>query len=95
MAKLNISQAAKLYGKDWKTVKRHISKGMLTQEDSGLVDMSELIRAYGEPKNSASPTPENDNKAMPDHDSPKIEELFGQQIRTLEGQVEDLREVKR
>jgi len=92
MAKLNISQAAKLYGKDWKTIKRHISKGTLAQEDSGLVDMAELVRAYGEPKNNASPIPKNDNKAMPDYTSPKIEALIGQQIKTLERQVEDLRE---
>jgi len=92
MAKLNISQAAKLYGKDWKTIKRHIRKGTLTQEDNGLIDMAELVRAYGEPKNNASPIPKNDNKVMPDHTSPKIEALVGQQIKTLERQVEDLRE---
>ena len=92
MAKFNISQAAKLYSKDWKTIKRHIAKGKLSQESDGLIDMAELIRAYGEPKSNAPPTPENNNKAMPDYASPKIEELFGRQVKMLERQVEDLRE---
>ena len=92
MAKLNISQAAKLYGKDWKTIKRHIKKGRVTQDKKGLIDTSELIRAYGEPKIHASPTPENGNTAMSDHASSKVEELFGQQISLLEQQVIDLRE---
>lgn len=92
MAKLNISQAAKLYGKDWKTVKRHIEKGTLSQGNDGLIDMAELVRAYGEPVATTSPTPEEDNRATPENASPEIKELFGQQIRLLERQVEDLRE---
>jgi hypothetical protein len=52
MAKLNLSQAAKVTGKNRTTIWRHINSGKLSAERNrdGLpfVDTSELIRVYGE-----------------------------------------------
>jgi hypothetical protein len=52
MAKVNLSQAAKLTGKNRTTIWRHIDSGKLSieRDRDGLpfVDTSELIRVYGE-----------------------------------------------
>jgi hypothetical protein len=52
MAKVNLSQAAKLTGKNRTTIWRHINSGKLSidRDRDGLpfVDTSELIRVYGE-----------------------------------------------
>ncbi|MGP1835385.1 hypothetical protein ACTTBA_20115 [Shewanella frigidimarina] len=52
MAKVNLSQAAKLTGKNRTTIWRHIHSGKLSieRDRDGLpfVDTSELIRVYGE-----------------------------------------------
>lgn len=58
MAKLNLSQAAKVTGKNRTTIWRHINSGKLSagRDRDGLpfVDTSELIRVYGELKDSAT-----------------------------------------
>ncbi len=68
MAKLNISQAAKLFGVHRSTVQRHIKEGKLSsesQEDGQkLIDMSELVRVYGEPKNPATSATVSHDGAM-------------------------------
>lgn len=52
MAKVNLSQAAKLTGKNRTTIWRHVHSGKLSieRDRDGLpfVDTSELIRVYGE-----------------------------------------------
>jgi hypothetical protein len=62
MAKLNLSQAAKVTGKNRTTIWRHINSGKLSSERDrdGLpfVDTSELIRVYGELTSIATGTPE-------------------------------------
>jgi len=47
MAKVNISQAARLVGKSRTTIHRKINKGELSIQ-GGLIDTSELIRTFGE-----------------------------------------------
>jgi len=56
MAKLTLIEAARLYGKSRSTLYRHARKGKLSTEkrtrggvDVNVVDMAELVRAYGEP----------------------------------------------
>lgn len=48
-----ITEAAKLYGKQRKTLYRHIESGLLSAGLRGdgkrVIDLSELIRCYGEP----------------------------------------------
>lgn len=58
--KLNVSQAAALYEKSRNTLYQAIKKGKLSKDNDGLLDFSELIRVYGEPKkrlNSFKPAP--------------------------------------
>lgn len=50
--KLKISQAAALYQKSRNTLYQAIQKGILSKDQDGLLDLSELIRVYGEPKTS-------------------------------------------
>lgn len=51
---LTIPQVAKLYGKHRSTVHRHIEAGRLScgfrGDGTRVVDMAELVRCYGEPK---------------------------------------------
>jgi stress-induced morphogen len=45
---LTISAAAKLYGKSRATLYKAIDSGVLSQSNDGKVNLSELIRVYGE-----------------------------------------------
>lgn len=62
MAKLNLSQAAKVTGKNRTTIWRHINSGKLSAERDRdgmpFVDTSELLRVYGELRNNATPAAE-------------------------------------
>lgn len=53
-----ISEAAKLYGKQRKQLYRHMESGKLSSRFRGdgkrILDLSELIRCYGEPPRSVS-----------------------------------------
>ena len=64
MAKINLSKAAELVGKDRTTIWRHVKSGKLSIERDAdrlpFVDTSELIRVYGEIKLNATQYPEND-----------------------------------
>lgn len=55
---MTITEAAKLYGKQRKTLYRHINAGRLSCSVRGdghrVIDLSEMIRCYGE-----APTPVN------------------------------------
>ncbi len=73
MAKLNLSQAAKVTGKNRTTIWRHINIGKLSserdREGMPFVDTSELIRVYGELKQPATPEKENEqHKATPQYE---------------------------
>jgi hypothetical protein len=58
MAKLNLSQAAKVVGRNRTTLWRHINSGKLSSErdrdGNPWVDTSELMRVYGELKTVAT-----------------------------------------
>ena len=58
MAKVNLSKAAKLVGKNRTTIWRHIKIGKLSSEKNRdglpMVDTSELIRVYGEMREIAT-----------------------------------------
>jgi hypothetical protein len=77
MAKVNLSQAAKLTGKNRTTIWRHIHSGKLSieRDRDGLpfVDTSELIRVYGELEPIATDTPEK----KPHEATHSYEELIG------------------
>jgi hypothetical protein len=54
--KLNISQAATLYKKSRNTLYQAIQKGILSKDHDGFIDLSELMRVYGEPKKGSKST---------------------------------------
>lgn len=90
MAKLNLSQASKLVGKNRTTLWRHISSGRLSAENDRngkpLVDTSELLRVYGEFEKNATPQKEE----MQHHATPSYEELLTL-IKELKKEQEEMK----
>lgn len=76
MAKLNLSQAAKVVGKNRVTLWRHINAGKLSAErdhdGNPLVDTSELLRVYGVLKQDATHKLEKKQH----NETPSYEELL-------------------
>lgn len=106
MPELNLSQAARLYGKSRMTLHRHCGSGRVTSRlsDDGqrLIDLSELIRAYGEPPHGVTPdTPPDASQRDSLGDTPKSErdELLLRELQALREQVtqlqEEVRELRR
>lgn len=106
MPELNLSQAARLYGKSRMTLHRHCRSGRVTSRvsDDGqrLIDLSELIRAYGEPPNSVTPdTPsEASRRYTPGNTLPnERDNLLLRELQALREQVtqlqEEVRELRR
>jgi hypothetical protein len=91
MAKVNLSQAAKLTGKNRTTIWRHIHSGKLSIERNrdGLpfVDTSELIRVYGE----LEPIATVEDKEKPHQATHSYEELIGliEQLRKEQLEMKD------
>ena len=106
MPELNLSQAARLYGKSRMTLHRHCSSGRVTSRlsDDGqrLIDLSELIRAYGEPPNRVTlDTPAASSRRDTPGDIPHSErdDLLLRELQALREQVtqlqEEVRELRR
>lgn len=95
MAKLTIGRMANLYGLHRSTLHEAVAKGRVTAGLDGkgqkVIDLSEMIRVYGEPPRPTqhSPTPSPDtNPTLPiDALHPLLEEL-----RLLREEVRELRE---
>lgn len=98
MAKLTIGRMANLYGLHRSTLHEAVAKGRVTAGLDGkgqkVIDLSEMIRVYGEPPGSTrhSPTPSPDTSPTPFFDAlhPLLEEL-----RLLREEVRELRETMR
>lgn len=99
MPELNLSQAARLYGKSRMTIHRHCRAGRITSRlsDDGqrLIDLSELIRAYGESPNPV--TPDTSSKAsqrytLEDTKKSMRDDLLLREIQALREQVTQLQE---
>ncbi len=100
MPKFNLSQAARLYGKSRMTLHRHCDAGRLSSvlSDDGqrLIDLSELIRAYGEPPSYKTPnTPQKLPRRYTQHerDTLLLNELqaLRDQVTALQQEVSELR----
>ncbi|MDZ7786004.1 MAG: hypothetical protein U5L95_02675 [Candidatus Saccharibacteria bacterium] len=99
MPELNLSQAARLYGKSRMTIHRHCRAGRITSRlsDDGqrLIDLSELIRAYGEAPNPV--TPDTTSKAsqrytLKDTQKSMRDDLLLREIQALREQVTQLQD---
>jgi len=92
MTKLNLSQAAKVVGKNRVTLWRHINTGKLSAErdrdGNPLVDTSELLRVYGELKKPA--TPSNNKKQQ--SETPSYDELL-LLIKELKEEQSEMKEI--
>ena len=50
MKKMSVSELSKLYGLSRQAIYAHINKGNLSKGSDGLIDFSEALRVFGEPK---------------------------------------------
>ena len=100
MPEFNLSQAARLYGKSRMTLHRHCDTGRISSRlsDDGqrLIDLSELVRAYGEPPyNKTAKTPLKQSRRYTQHerDTLLLNELqaLREQVAALQQEVSELR----
>ena len=86
-----ISQAARLYGKARSTIHRAIDAGRLSCSIRGdgvrVLDLSELIRLWGEPPNTP---PQAQQNATPDE--PDTQQAMLQELRAMRRELVALRE---
>ena len=93
MALVSIAEAAKLVGKDRKTLYRDATKGRLTmsQDATGVrqVDIAELIRVYGELRDTRhSPA----TVALPQNETQNATDATASKLALLEAENAHLRE---
>jgi len=97
-AKVNISEAARMFGKDRKTIHEAIARRSISTErtKSGtLVQLTDLIEVYGEPKNK--PTGRG-GVVTPQETTPPPTPFYEEKVRFLEkriGELEEDREERR
>ncbi|MNJ39563.1 hypothetical protein D3C77_344390 [compost metagenome] len=98
MAKLTIGRMANLYGLHRSTLHEAVSKGRVTAGLDGkgqkVIDLSEMIRVYGEPpgqpRHTPTPSPDIHQTLPKDALQPLLEEL-----RLLREEVRELRDTLR
>jgi len=92
MAKVSISEAARLTGKSRTTLHRLIKTGVLSTcsgvRNAKMIDISEIIRVFGE---VTIPTPEQAHEQAAEQRVTPLEALDEQVVRTLKQEVEHLR----
>nr|WP_176704524.1 hypothetical protein [Pseudomonas sp.]QBM91750.1 putative protein involved in replication [Pseudomonas sp.]QBM91825.1 hypothetical protein pA62H1_p02 [Pseudomonas sp.] len=99
MAKLTIGRMAKLYGLHRSTVHEAVARGRVTAGLDGkgqkVIDLSEMIRVYGEPQGSPlhRPTPAPDTSPTP-RPTPETDALHPliEEVRLLREEIRELRE---
>jgi hypothetical protein len=99
MAKLTIGRMAKLYGLHRSTVHEAVAKGRVTAGLDGkgqkVIDLSEMIRVYGEPMGSPlhRPTLAPYTSSTPEMDAlhPALQPLV-EEVRLLRAEIHELRE---
>lgn len=88
---LSISEAARLYNKHRATVHRNIKSGLLSCSYRGdgtrAIDLSELIRAYGEPPNKP---PEMQQGATPPADD--VQQAMLHELQAMKAELVALRQ---
>ena len=84
MKKLSVSELAKLYGYSRQAIYAHINKGNLSKGSDGLIDFSEAIRVFGEPKGKS--TDDKQSKSINSQDLTQVD-LLKSQVNLLEKQL--------
>ncbi len=85
---LTVNEVARLYNKSVQTVYRNIKAGKLSRQDSGLIALSECLRAYGAMPNQAV-IAENNN--MANSANLDVIALLQTQIDKLERDLQNLK----
>ena len=91
MAKLTIGRMAKLYALHRSTLHEAVAKGRVTAGLDGkgqkVIDLSEMIRVYGEPQGSPLHRPTLEMDALHPALHPLVEE-----VRLLRAEIQELRQ---
>ncbi|SEN71285.1 hypothetical protein SAMN04487952_12611 [Halomonas caseinilytica] len=96
--RLTPSDAARLFGIHRATLYRHMAAGRLSwvlePNGSRALDMSELIRCYGEPSGHATPSATPATPTTGDDATPATERLLAELVELTRHQGEELRRLR-
>ena len=81
---ITIQEIQKQWGISRATVYKHIKAGRLTRLSNGKIDVSEIVRVYGEP---ATNTPRDKDKSVVDKAASQDNTLLLDKIAFLESQL--------
>lgn len=84
MKKLSVSELAKLYSLSRQAIYAHINKGNLSKGSDGLIDFSEALRVFGEPKSKESKV--NESKSINSQEVTEVD-MLKRQVDMLEKQL--------
>lgn len=92
MAKIGIRDAAKLVNKSYRTIYRHVAKGIVSAEksadDSLVIDTSELIRVYGQITLPVTEVSQQSTQEM----SQDVTALMMQKMEEMAAEIKGLKE---
>lgn len=93
--RLTVTEGAKLYDISRTTVYRKINNGSLSADTDNKIDLSEMIRVFGEAKSNGAKSVLHENKSnvsvlQSDKELVLLEKIKGleQEVRSLESQLE-------
>lgn len=96
--RLTPSDAARLFDIHRATLYRHMASGRLSwvlePNGSRALDMSELIRCYGEPSRPATPSATLATPSIKDDATPATERLLAELVELTRSQGEELRQLR-
>jgi len=84
MKKLSVSELAKLYSLSRQAIYAHINKGNLSKGSDGLIDFSEALRVFGEPKSKEAKV--NESKSINSQELTEVD-ILKRQVDMLEKQL--------
>lgn len=99
MSKLTLGRMAKLYGLHRSTLYEAVEKGRVSAGFDGkgqrVVDLSEMIRVYGEPPGNPTPKPDTPTPQTDSHPTPIGWAEMVAELRLLREEVAGLRQEMR
>lgn len=98
MPTLTIGRMATLYGLHRSTLYEAVDKGRVTAQVNGkgqkILDLSEMIRVYGEPPGQTTLTQQNPTPSANDNPTPTTERLLAELVELTRHQGEELRRLR-